>query len=57
MEVGNVDIEIEKLKGKITELRNKMKYTRDSFDKEDLKVKISNIDQQIQMLERMKMKS
>lgn len=53
----DVDSEIQKLKEKMTELKNKMKYTRDSFDKEDLQEKVSQIDQQIQTLERFKRKS
>ncbi len=53
----DIDLEIEKLKDKISDLKNKMKFTRDSFDKEELKLKISNMDQQIRTLERFKKKS
>ena len=53
----DIETEIEKLEEKISDLKNKMKFTRDSFDKEDLKLKISNIDQQIRTLERFRKKS
>ena len=54
MDGTDLDLEIEKLKEKMTELKNKMKFTRDSFDKEDLQMKIATIDQQIQTLEKFK---
>ena len=57
MEGEDLEIEIQKLKERMDELKNKMKITRDSFDKEELQAKISDIDHQIQTLEKFRMKS
>ncbi len=54
MLVEDVEDEIEKLKVRKIELTNKMNMTTSFDDKEEMKADISRIDEQIEILEKLK---
>ena len=57
MNVGDLSSEIEKLKARRMELASKVNVTRDSDEKEELKMQIERLQKQIDMLERFYKKS